>query len=266
MKYLLSFARYALQRRQLLWELVRKDIQGRFAGSFAGLLWTVIHPLAQICVYSYLFSVVFRIRVSVQETGTDAFAVFFLVGFLPWLSFSEALMRGTTSVVDNAVLITKVVFPVELLPLSSVLAAFMFHLVGWVLLLLYLASAGFAQSSWVFLPSVLLLLFLFCLGVVFFLSALCVFVRDVREILGIVLMVWFYGTPILYPVSFVPEYLARWFFLNPMTLFVEICRDVLLKGVFSLERLAAISVWTVGAFFLGTAFFHRAKRAFGDVL
>jgi len=229
-------------------------------------LWTLIHPVATIAVYLFVFSVVLRIQVTVQETGTNHFAVFFLAGLFPWLLFSEGLSRSAACLIENANLITKVVFPVELLPAGTVLAAFIVNGVGMVLFLGYLAYDGFFHWMWLFIPLVIAAQMLFTWGLASFLAAACVFIRDIRELLGIALMVWFFATPIIYPLSMVPEQFASVLQLNPMGIFVQVYRDILLRH--QIYLIQAVEIGAVGfiAYALGSWFFMRAKPAFGDVL
>ena len=252
--------------RQLLWQFVVREIKGRFAGSAAGILWAVMNPLATIVVYLFVFSLVLRISVSMEETGTDLFSLFFLSGLLPWLLFAEALSRSVGCLLENANLITKVVFPVELLPAGAVLSAFIINAIGLVLFLVYLAFSGYLHLTWLVLPIVLLAQFFFTWGIASFLSAAAVFIRDIRELLGIVLMVLFFATPIIYPPSMVPANLSWLLHLNPMALFISVIRDIVLRHQVDPVQTIIVVFSGVVSYALGSWFFMRAKSAFGDVL
>ena len=219
----------AWAHRQLLRQFVVREIKGRFAGSAAGILWAVINPLATIVVYLFVFSLVLRVTVSMEEAGTTLFSLFFLSGLLPWLLFAEGLSRSVGCLVGNANLITKVVFPVELLPVGALVSAYIVNGIGFVLFLLYLAIIGYLHLTWLFLPVVVLALFFFSWGIASFLSAAAVFIRDIQELLGIVLMVMFFCTPIIYPPSMVPKDLSWLLYVNPMAVFVSVIRDVVLR-------------------------------------
>ena len=252
--------------RQLLKQFVGRDIRGRFAGSAAGILWAVMNPLATIVVYLFVFSLVLRVSVSMEESGTTLFSLFFLSGLLPWLLFAESLSRSVGSILDNANLITKVVFPVELLPVGAVLSTFIVNGIGFVLFLVYLAFMGYVHPTWLFLPVVMMAEFVFTWGIASFLAAAAVFIRDIRELLGIVLMVLFFSIPIIYPPSMVP---ANWSWLlhvNPMAIFVSVIRDVLLRHHIDPVTMIAVIALGVISYTLGSWFFMRAKAAFGDVL
>lgn len=256
----------ACKHRNLLKEFLVRDIKGRFAGSVGGILWTLINPAANIAVYIFLFSLVLRIRVTIQETGTDSFVIFFLSGIFPWLMFSEGLSRSVACLVENANLITKVVFPIELLPLSTILATSIVQGIGLLFFLLYLIPAGFFHVTWVLLLFLIPAQVIFAWGLANFFAAACVFLRDIREIIGILLLLWFYATPVIYPLSMVPQALRPIFGVNPMGAFVSLYRDILLLHQLHWHLLMLSGFFSLLSYVLGAWFFMRAKPAFGDVL
>ena len=223
--------------RGLLKQFVNRDIRGRFAGSIAGLLWTVLMPLSQIITYFFLFSVIIKIRLPEAEIGTGSFLIFFPAGPFPRLAISEALSRATGILQENTNLITKVIFPTELLPASAAVSAFFFNGVGFLIFLVYLVSQGFFGWTWLLIPFLVCFLFLFSIGAACFLSALCVFLRDTQQLLGIVLTIWFYFTPILYPISMVPESMQSLMKINPMLIYVDLFRQALLKHEFDMVNI-----------------------------
>lgn len=255
-----------VRETSLLKAFIAHQVSSRYAGSMGGLLWTFAHPMAQIAVYSFIFHVIFRVRFNELTEGTSSFILFFLTGFFPWLFFSESLERGCRSILDNAVLVTKVAFPSELLPLSSTIAAHILNSVGFLCLALYLAWARSVSSVWVFLPLVFTAQVLFTAGLVYILSALTVFFRDVHEILRIALTIWFYATPILYPLSFVPEGYRLFLHINPMTFFVDCYRHIFFFSSLPWRLVAGIVGLATVSYVAGFLFFRRSKNAFGDVL
>lgn len=257
---------WPFRHRALLKAFVAYQVFGRYAGSTGGLLWSLAHPVAQVLVYSALFQFIFRVRLNEATEGTSSFILFFLTGFFPWLLFSEAVDRGCRSVLDNAVLVSKVSFPSELLPLASSLSAFLLNGIGLVLLVFYLALQRTFSLSWFLLPLILGLQLLFSCGLAFFLSILTVFFRDTHEVLRIVLNVWFYATPILYPASFVPGPFRFVIFLNPMAHFVDLFRGALFFSSLPLAKAMTVSVISLLTYIAGLLFFRRAKNALGDVL
>jgi lipopolysaccharide transport system permease protein len=250
----------------LLKEFIVRDVKGRFAGSMAGIFWTLINPLATILVYFFIFSIIFRIRVKAEETGTNSFVVFFLAGYFPWLLFSEALTRSAGILLENTSMITKVVFPVELLPASAVLATIMINGFGLVVYIGYILAKGYGSVAWLWFGALFTAQLFFTFGLAYFLAAFCVFVRDVKEILTIVIMIWFHVTPIIYPLSLVPAAARPIMLWNPMAMFVLLYRDAFLLHQMHWLWLMRLAVISLISYVLGAWFFMRARPAFGDVL
>ncbi len=257
---------HSLRHRAIVRGFIGKEIGGRYAGSYAGMLWIIVEPLATIFVFSLVFTYVFRVSLNLETDGTASFTVFFLAGYFPWLMLSDALSRGAGSIVGNSTLVTKVIFPVDLLPLSAVLSSFLTHGVGFCLYLFYLALIGKLSASWLMLPVLLFLHGLFCCGLSFLISALVVFIRDVQQALNLLLMVWFYASPVLYPLNFVPEPVRQWIWLNPMSSLIVPFREALLRGTVPWKFVMGFACVAFVSYALGTWFFMRSRRAFADVL
>ncbi|WP_045215355.1 ABC transporter permease [Desulfonatronovibrio magnus] len=250
----------------LLRSFVSREIRGRFAGNIAGIAWTLITPVATMLVYMFVFSIVLRISVTVEETGTDSFFVYFVTGFVPWLIFADSMSKATGSILDNASIVTKVIFPVELLPLTSVVSSLIINGFGLAVLLIFLASQGFISSTWVLLFLILPLQTLFTMGVGMLFASACVYLRDIREMTGLILMVWFFSTPIIYPLSMVPENIQSLILLNPMHAFISLYRDVLIADNLEVLSIVIVVLYAVLAYIVGSLFFARVKPGFGDVL
>ncbi len=256
----------AWKGQHLLKGFISREIKGRFAGSFGGILWTLINPLATIAVYMFLFSIVVKIPITSEETGTNSFLIYFLSGLFPWLMFSESLTRSVGCLLSNANLITKVVFPVELLPTSSLLTGLIINGIGMALFLLYLLTVGYIDVSWMWIMVLLPLQLLFTWGLVMFVSALSVFIRDLQELIGIILMIWFYSTPILYPLSLIPAEIRSLVSFNPIGILVALYRDILLKQQINLEKLIIFFIISFFVYMIGSWFFMKSKPALADVL
>ncbi|MBL7177922.1 MAG: ABC transporter permease [Desulfobacteraceae bacterium] len=242
------------------------EIRGRFAGSIGGFVWSLVTPLANLLIYIFVFSVVLKIRLKPMETGTDSFAIFFLAGMLPWLAFSEALNSSTDLFVGRANLITKVAFPLELLPLTGVIVPFFLNGLGFVMYLGYLILKGYAHFGWFWLPVVIVVHMVFTLGLIILVSSLSVFLRDIKQFIGVALSLWFFLTPIIYPLSMVPEKFRWMIKFNPMYPFIELYHQVLLQHTISWGMLGC--TMSLATLFLvgGVLFFERAKYGFADVL
>ena len=261
----MSFFKKLLLQRHLIWNFVLRDLKSRYVGSFMGIFWSVIHPIVLLVCYTFVFSVVFKIRP--YSTATDNFAIFLFCGILPWLYFQDTVLRSCTSIVEHGHLIKKTRFPSEILPISYVISNLIMHLIGVAILVVVLIALGLFGWTIVFLPVYLLLLMVMALGLGWLMACLQVFLRDTVQILTVVLVFWFWCTPIFYAVEKVPRVLQPWIRLNPLTSVVEGYRSVLLEHqIPSLSGLALLAVYAVILFVIGGSAFRRTKREFVDVL
>jgi ABC-type polysaccharide/polyol phosphate export permease len=237
--------------RALLANFFRRELKSRYLGSVTGLAWALLHPLALLAVYHFVFTKVFR----AGAFGGTSFLVFVAVALWPWLAAQEALQRATVSIAGYAGLIKKVAFPHELIVYASIAATFTLHFAGYLVVLLALALFG----EPVHLAGLLLALPLWLVtavavtGVAFLLASLQVFVRDVEHVLMPVLMIMMYLTPILYPLALVPEGLRSWVAANPFAWLVGRLRDALLDGGLALQ-------WSDAAMVAGAAVLLLAGR------
>jgi len=261
------FARILVERRTLLFQLVRRDFQQRFVGSAAGWLWGFIHPLVMLLSYAFVFQVCLGVKPPASEV-TRNYALFLFAGFLPWLLFQETLLRSATSVVENASLVTKTVFPAEVLPVSVFLSSLANHLMA---LLLVLGAIGIWErqfSPWVFvLPVYMFLIGLLGVGFGWIAAALQVYVRDTAQVLSVILTLWFWTTPILLPESKFPPWAHLIVRLNPLAYLVRAYRDRLLSWRLpGMEDFVILAVCSLGVFIMGGFLFRHLKRGFADVL
>jgi lipopolysaccharide transport system permease protein len=189
-----------------------------------------------------------------------------MIGYLPWFAFADAIGRASSLLLDKAPLITKVMFPVQLIPQVGTVIPFMVHGIAFAVFLAYLSTQGFLNSAWIWLPLAFVLQCLFTLGLVSVLSALCVFLRDVQQMVALLLTAWFFLTPIIYPLSMLPEQLQPLMMLNPMHSFVQFYREIIVLGDFSLPHFYVMVLSAAISYLLGGWLFMRIKHAFGDVL
>jgi len=251
---------------RLFHNFTRQDFFSQFSASIAGFLWLFITPIIHILIYSFVFSYVFQVRPT-EEYGETRFIIFMMLGYLPWFAFAEAIGRSTSLLLEKAPLITKVMFPVQIVPVVGTLVPYMTHVIGFVLLLVYLAFQGYLNLLWLWLPIIFLLQFLFTMGLVAILSALCVFLRDLQQLVTLLITLWFFLTPIIYPISMIQsETIQNIFLLNPMHNFVNLYRQIVLTGDFTPVNLQIIVPVSLLSYFLGGWLFMRIKHAFGDVL
>ena len=253
--------------RWLLYELTRREVFNRYAGSAGGLAWTILQPLAQLAIFAFVFSQVFRATVPPAYAGVT-YTAFVAAALWPWIMFSESVNRGMAAVTANAGLIRKVALPSELFVYSSVIACYAIHLVGFAGVLIVLRVIG-ENIQLAGIPLALLLIapyLLLATGVALVLGALQTIVKDVEHGTGLVLTIVFYATPILYPLTFVPEAWRGILRLNPLAYLSERLRDVLLvQPALRLDDIL-VALGCAAVFAAGLWVFRRLSPYFEDFL
>lgn len=254
--------------RMLVYNLVKREVVGRYRGSMMGLLWSFFNPVFMLVVYTFVFSVVFRAR---WQGGSDSkveFALVLFTALLVFNLFSEVINKAPGLILNNANYVKKVIFPLEILPLVTFGAAafhMMISLLVW--LLFYMLFFGLPPSTVLLLPLVLLPLILVTLGLSWLLASLGVYLRDVSQIIGVVTMALMFISPIFYPVAALPEQYQTIMHLNPLTYIVEETRNVMIWG-----KTIAWQPWclwtglSAAVAWLGFAWFQKTRRGFADVL
>lgn len=242
-----------------------RDLKVRYVGSLMGFFWSVIHPLVLLVSYSFVFSVIFQVRPHIAST--ENFAVFLFCGILPWLYFQDTVLRSCRSVTDHANLLRKTLFPSEILPITVLLSNLVTHLVGLAILLAALLYLGLLGWTVLLLPLYLVPLMVLSLGLGWLAAALQVFLRDTAQVLTVLLIFWFWFTPIFYPVEMVPEPYRFWIDLNPVGPAVDGYRRLLLENRGpDAASLLWLTGWALASFAAGGWVFRHTKREFVDVL
>ena len=245
---------------------VRRDIRARYINSVLGLSWAIVHPLFLLALYAFVFVHVLRLRPIHGGTALD-FTLYLFCGMLPWLAFAEAITRAAPAILMHAHLIKKMVFPVEILPVYVVVSALLAEIVALVFFLVALAIVRGLAWTTALIPLLMLLQFLFTVGLAWALATLTVFLRDVAQILGLALTAWMFLTPIFYPAELVPQGFRWILYLNPMFYLIEGYRNILLNHhVPSWRVLAPLAAAALGSYLIGHWVFWRSKGAFVDVL
>jgi lipopolysaccharide transport system permease protein len=267
-KIISNFLRKIYIQRSLIRNFVARDLKSRYVGSFMGLFWSVIHPVVLMASYTFVFQYIFKQRLHADTTGTTNFALFLFCGILPWLFFQDTLQRSSNIIIENANLVTKTLFPSEILPLVVLLSGFVNHLIGFAILLgMILFTLGTVSVFILMIPVYILLLMLFALGISWFVASLNVFIRDASQILTVILTFWFWITPIFYSMDLFPRSLLFLVNCNPMAYVVIGYRDCLLrKHMPDLSHLAILAVISLVVFSAGGMFFRKTKREFADIL
>jgi lipopolysaccharide transport system permease protein len=256
------------QNHRLIRSMARRDILARYRGSFGDVFWTVLNPLLLMSTYFFVFGIVLQSRFPGDQSRTG-FALYFLAGMLPWLAFSEPVGRAASVILEHRSFVKKLVFPLDTLPVNHVLAGLVTELFAagvFVAGLLIIRHTVPAAVLW--LPALLIPQLLFTLGICWFLAALGVYMRDLGQIMALVLTLWFFITPICYPESanLSPTILAV-MRQNPLYTLVRGYRAVFLEG-HAPELLPLVKLWVIALalFFLGHVWFYRLRKSFADVI
>jgi ABC-type polysaccharide/polyol phosphate export permease len=259
------FLRNLVERRSLLFQLVRRDFDQRFVGSAIGWIWGLIHPLVLLISWMFVFQICMRVP---PPAGVGNYPLFIFAGMLPWLLFSETVQRSASSLLDQANLITKTVFPSEMIPVSVFLSTLLSHLLALVLMIA--VTAVWINQISVFLillPLYLVVIGLLAVGLGWIVASLHVFLRDTAQVLSVVLTFWFWLTPIFITEKQFPPWARFLLAANPMYYVARAYRTILLGSAMpDLEDLAIAAAYGLAVFLAGGLFFRHMKRGFADVL
>lgn len=245
--------------REMIFMLVRRDLRGKYKGSVLGFAWTFINPLLQLAVYTMVFSVVMR-------SGIDKYYIFLFVALIPWIAMSSSVIGGSTCIIGQQNLVTKIHFPRQVLPITTVTTSFVNMLLCMVVVLavcFFAIGLNFAVL-WYLIP-VILVEYALAMGIAFLVSGLTVYFRDLEHILGIAVMAWQFLSPVMYSVEMVPESLQGIFRLNPMTSVITAYRQILYyKAAPDLSTM--VTAVGMAAFFLvvGWFAFKALERHFAE--
>lgn len=252
--------------RELLFSLIKKELKVKYRGSVLGFFWSLLNPILTMLVYSFVFSIVLR-------AGIQQFAIFLICALLPFNFLSNSVNYGAGSIISNSNLVNKIYFPREILPLSVVFSNLINFLLELIALFVVLAFMGYGFYLFLYLLPVLIFMqFFLVAGMTFLVSALNVFFRDLQHLITIVMMVWFFGTPIIYPLSMVPEgYQPYIKFINPMTIYAAYYRNIFYYVKYpesagfpsALETVTALGI-TLLIFFIGYFIFKKLEPRFAE--
>jgi lipopolysaccharide transport system permease protein len=260
------FARNLIERRTLIIQLVKRDFQQRYIGSAVGWLWGLIHPLVLLASYVFIFDICLH-QVPGAGAVTTNYPMLLFAGMLPWLLFSETVQRSSGCLVEQANLITKTVFPAEIVPVSIFLSSLINHLLA--LALVIAGAAIFLRHMspiLMVLPIAMLLVGLFAVGIGWIAAAFHVYLRDTAQVLTVILTLWFWATPIFLDEAKFPRWAVLVIRANPLAYLVRAYREILLGKAVPVKDLLATAVFSVAAFVCGGLIFRYMKRGFADVL
>jgi len=256
----------------LLRMLVKRDLEARYKGSVLGNLWSVVNQLSQLLIYTYVFSVILKVKLSLKGLPAEnslIFGLWLFAGLLPWIAFTTGLTQAATSVIAQTNLVKKVVFPLSLLPLVPVFSAFVESAFGLIILIIFVAfRIGTLHETLALLPLVWLPQLLFTAGLAYLTASLTVFFRDIPQTLAVILNLWFYLTPIVYPIDVVPAAVREWvFWLNPIAAIAQLYRELIIVGEINHGgEWAVLMLISLLIFTSGFWVYQRLRSGFADVL
>jgi len=251
--------------RELLFSLTKKELKVKYRGSVLGFFWSLLNPILTMLVYTFVFSIVLR-------GGIEQFAVFLICALLPFNFLSNSVNYGAGCIISNSNLVNKIYFPREIIPLSIVLSNLINFFFELAALFIVLGVMGYRFYTYLYLLPVLIFIqFFLVVGMTLLVSALNVFFRDLQHLITIIMMVWFFGTPIIYPLSMVPEKFQIFLKINPMTIYADYYRNIFYYVKYQesagfpsmLDTLMALGI-TILIFFIGYFVFKRLEPRFAE--
>lgn len=267
----IALLRSLIRNRQLIVQMAKREVVGRYKGSVMGLLWSLLNPIFMLAVYTFFFSVVFKARWGVVEGVEESktqFAVVLFVGMIVHGLFAEVLNRAPTLITSNVNYVKKVIFPLEILPVISLFAALFHSLISlMVLLTAFVIFNHYLPWTVIFVPLVFLPLIIISLGFAWMLASLGVFLRDVGQSIGLFTTVLMFVSPVFFPITAMPEKYRPFIMANPLTFIIEQAREVLIWG--HLPDWTGIAIYTAVACvitWIGFIWFQKTRKGFADVL
>ena len=246
------------QYRELLKSNIKKEIRGKYKGSFLGVLWSFVNPLLMTLVYAIVFPFILR-------SGPEHYVTYIVIGILPWNFFTTVISQGTFTILGNAGIIKKVYFPREILPISVATSALVNFLISLPIIFLFLLFSGIGFSWYILLlPLVIICQYILSLGIIFITSAINVYIRDAEYIINFFIQMLFYATPILYESSLFGD--KAWILsLNPMTTVINSYRDILYSGIMpNLIQLGLVLVFSILLLLIGILVFRKLEKGFAE--
>ena len=245
--------------REFLKSNVKKDIRGKYKGSFLGVLWSFINPLLSVLVYAIVFPYIMRIKV-------ENYLIYLITGIIPWTFFTSSINMGLISVLSNADIIKKVYFPRIILPISTVTSCLVNFLISCLIIVLFCLGSGLGISFQIlWLPLIALIQYVMLLGFTFILSAIEMYMRDIEHIVNFILSMAFYVTPILYTPDIFPEKLAWVLKVNPMAYLVNAYRSIFFyQKMPDLIGIGGVSIFSIFLFVIGYLIFEKLQKGFAE--
>ena len=245
--------------RQLLKSNVKKEIRGKYKGSFVGVLWSFVNPLLMTLVYAIVFPFLLK---NTQEN----YVTFLVIGILPWNWFTTVIAQGTTVIMANAGIIKKVYFPREILPISVVTSGMINYLISCIIIVIFVLFSGIGLSfNIIYLPIIVIIQYVLMLGIIFITGAINVYIRDAEYIINFFVTMLFYATPVLYSSDLFPAKIAWLFKLNPMTTIIDSYRNIFFyKTMPNMQALLIVGLVSIILLVIGKMIFNKLQKGFAE--
>ena len=245
--------------RELLKSNVKKDIRGKYKGSFLGVLWSFINPLLTVVVYAIVFPYILRVK-------QDNYLIFLIIGIIPWTFVTTTISYGTRVILDNCEIIKKVFFPREILPISVAVSGLVNFFISCLIIFIFMFFSGVAFTKYlVLLPIIALIQFILLLGLIFITSSINIYMRDLEYIVTFIVNLLFYATPIIYSVDMFPDKFKWVLNLNPLATIITSYRDIMLFGQMpNLTNLLFTALFSFVLLIIGYSVFRKLEKGFAE--
>ena len=248
--------------REMIYNLVHRELRGKYKGSVLGFAWTFVNPLLQLGVYTVVFS-------HILKSGVEDYYLFLFVTLIPWIFFSVSISAGAGCIRAQGNMVKKIYFPREVIPISFVVSQFVSMLLSFlvVFVVLLISGKGFNFEAFLYLPLIMIIELLIAIGLTMIISGLAVYFRDIEHFINIIVLLWQFLTPVMYDLSIVPDNLISIYQLNPMTPIIVAYRDILYyKQIPQVNTLVSASLFAIILFVLGFIIFGKLKEHFAEEL
>jgi len=258
-----------IRNRELIAQMIKREIVGRYKGSIFGLAWSLLNPILMLVIYTFVFSVVFKARWGGDNSGgSTEFATILFCGMIVFGLFSEPVNRSPGLVLANVNFVKKVMFPLEILPVISIGTSLFHAIVSFlVLMIAFIVFNGYLNWTVIFIPLIIIPIVFFILGLSWILASLGVYIRDVGQSIGILTSILMFLSPVFYSINALPSKFQFWMMLNPLSFIIEEVRAVLIYG--KMPHWGMLALYTMGSvifMWCGFAWFQKTKKGFADVL
>ncbi|TNI17132.1 permease [Aeromonas dhakensis] len=252
----------------ITWSLVKRDISAKYRGTIFGAVWNVINPLFMLLVYSTVFLHVFKARWAVGDSEYADYALMLFIGIVTHVYISEVMANAATIIRSNAQIVKKVVFPIEVLPLSVVLSSTVNFVIGILLSIVYSLYMGYISSfsSFIYIPLIIMVYMTTLLAISYVVSSVSVFVRDIQQIIPAASLVLLFTSTVFFSIKTAPASLAKFLYLNPISIIADALREIIYGGELSLKRVFYLFIVSLIGLFISSKIFSKLKLSFSDAL